>query len=259
MADLIQNQIMFKGYDPQNFVIFLFGGGGPEFGAEYSKFSGVKEAIMLYKASTFSAFGIGGSDVIYTKATTELHHMPTKPEKVNNVFSRLEISILNELKDDGFKVEDVFIVREASLRYGRQVNYVNIPVKGGELNSKDMDQLMVDFENRYEAIYGKGSGHRSSGIELVNFRVYASIKTVKPVLMRYERSNTSPKEAFAGKRNVFFEDRFIETNIYRWENLRPGNKIEGPAIIEAEFTTGAVPQNVTATVDDYLNIHLLVS
>lgn len=259
MADLIQNQIMFKGYDPQNFVIFLYGGGGPEFGAEYSKFSGVKEAIMLYKASTFSAFGIGGSDVIYTKATTELHHMPTKPEKVNHVFSRLEESILNELKGDGFNVEDVLIVREASLRYGRQVNYVNIPVKGGELNSKDMDQLTIDFENRYEAIYGKGSGHRSSGIELVNFRVYASIKTPKPVLMKYKRSNTIPKEAFSGKREVFFEDRFIETRIYRWEKLRPGNQIEGPAMIEAEFTTGAMPQNMTATVDNYLNIHLRLS
>ena len=258
MADLIQNQIMFKGYDPQKFVIFLFGGGGPEFGAEYSKFSGAKESIMLYKASTFSAFGIGGSDVIYTKATTELHHMPTNPEKVNNVFSRLENSILNELKEDGFKVNDVFVFREASLRYGRQVNYVNIPVKGGELDSKDMDQLMVDFEIRYEAIYGKGSGHRSSGIELVNFRIYATMKTVKPVLMKYERSNTSPKEAFAGKRKVFFEDRFIEADIYRWEKLRPGNKIEGPAIIEAQFTTGAMPQNAMATVDDYLNIHLMI-
>lgn len=258
MADLIQNQIMFKGYDPQNFVAFLYGGGGPEFGAEYSKFSGLKEAIFLYKASTFSAFGIGCSDVIYTKATSELHYMPTKPEKVEDVFGRLEKSILNELKADGFKIEGVLINREASLRYGRQVNYVNIPVKGGELNSNDMDQLIIDFENRYEAIYGKGSGHKSSGIELVNFRVYATIKTPKPVLTKYERSSTSPKEAHAGKRKVYFEDRFIDANIYRWGKLRPGNKIEGPAIIEAEFTTGAIPQNMTATVDDYLNIHLLV-
>lgn len=259
MADLIQNEVMFKGYDPHNFVIFLYGGGGPEFGAEYSKLSGVKEAIMLYRAATFSAFGIAASDIVYTRATTKLHHMPAEAEKVSNVFNRLENSILDELREDGFIIEGVSIFREGSLRYGRQVNYVGIPIKGGELNSRDIEQIMIDFENRYEAIYGKGSGHRASGIEMVNFRVYATIKTQKPVLKKYERSHSSPKGAFVGGKEVYFEDRFIDTSVYRWERLRPGNKIEGPAIIEAEFTTGAIPPTTAGIVDDHLNIHLLMS
>lgn len=258
MADLIVNEIICQGYNPQNFAAFLYGGGGPEFGAEYIKSSGLKKAILLYKASTFSAFGIGCSDIIYTKATSELHHMPTNPEKIEDAFNRLETSTLRELKADGFNTEDVLISREASLRYGRQVNYVNIPVKGGALDASDMDQLIEDFEKRYEAIYGKGSGHRSSGIELVNFRIYSVRKMQKPVLMKYEKSGKSPKDAYVGKRQVYFEDRFIDTNVYRWEKLKPGNSVEGPAIIEAAFTTGAIPQDMTATVDDYLNIHMLI-
>lgn len=256
MTDLIQNQVMLKGYDPRDFVIFLYGGGGPEFGAEYSRASGAKKAVMLYKAATFSSFGIGGSDIVYTKAITELHHMPADAAKINNVFARLEDGLVGELEEEGFQIENIAILREASLRYGRQVNYLDIPVRNGEICSSGVQQMMIDFETRYESIYGKGAGHKSSGIEAVNFRVYATIETLKPVLKKYGRSKESLKKAFVEKREVYFEDRFIETPVYRWERLEPGMFIEGPAIIEAEFTTGPIPPSMVATVDDYLNIHL---
>jgi len=256
MADLIQNQVLFKGYNPQDFVMFLFGGAGPEFGAEYGKLAGVKEMIMFYNASTFSAFGIAASDILYIKNISELHHMPADPEKVTNSFERLEREVIEELSKEGFKIDEVTILREAQLRYGRQVNYVDVPVKAGKLSSFDINQISENFEKRYEALYGKGSGHKASGIEMVNLKIYANIMGQNPKLAKYSRGSSNPSQAFVSEREVYFKDKFLKTKIYTWEKLRPGNVISGPACVEAKLTTGVIPPDMKGRVDEYLNIHL---
>ncbi|MDY6862300.1 MAG: hydantoinase/oxoprolinase family protein [Thermodesulfobacteriota bacterium] len=256
MADLIQNQVLFKGYNPRDFVMFLFGGAGPEFGAEYGSLAGVREMVMLYNASTFSAFGIAGSDILYVQNISELHHMPCDPQEINDSLLAIEKKIIEELEMEGFRKDAVVVSREAQLRYGRQVNYVDIPIKNGKLTSSDINRMADNFEARYEALYGKGSGHKASGIEMVNLRVYANISIQNPRLAKFSKGSSSPSAAFDAEREVYFKDRFLKTKIYTWENLMPGNIIEGPACIESRLTTGVILPEMKGSVDEYLNIHL---
>ena len=46
---------------------------------------------------------------------------------------------------------------------------------------------------------------------------------------------------------------FVETTVYQLEELKNGNQIEGPALIESPHTTVVVPPNAIYTVDQYLN------
>jgi N-methylhydantoinase A/oxoprolinase/acetone carboxylase beta subunit len=66
---------------------------------------------------------------------------------------------------------------------------------------------------------------------------------------------TPPREAYKGQREAFWEkfNRFTPTDIYQWELLKPGNRIEGPAIIEAEGTTAVIEPDWTFSMDEYLN------
>ena len=46
----------------------------------------------------------------------------------------------------------------------------------------------------------------------------------------------------------------VDTPIYVREQLRPGNRFAGPAIVEQMDATTLVPPGMTARVDAYLNL-----
>ena len=63
-------------------------------------------------------------------------------------------------------------------------------------------------------------------------------------------------EAPAGTRDVRWSDVVAGTEILQLEELRPGNVIPGPAIVEHSATTFAIPPGRTATLDRHLIFHL---
>jgi N-methylhydantoinase A len=44
--------------------------------------------------------------------------------------------------------------------------------------------------------------------------------------------------------------------VYRWEKLKPGHVVSGPAVIEAVTTSALVPPGYTARVDGMTNVML---
>ena len=60
-------------------------------------------------------------------------------------------------------------------------------------------------------------------------------------------------DAFKGTRPAFFvqSDEVVDTAIYAYESLRPGNTIMGPAIIEATDTTCVINPGWKFTMDQY--------
>ena len=96
------------------------------------------------------------------------------------------------------------------------------------------------------------------GVYIDNFILKASIAIAKPKLAEYELETADPTGALKGKRNVFWEGAgFVDSNIYDYSLLHPGNVIQGPAVIEAEYTTIVVPPHLNYIVDKY-NIARLV-
>ena len=51
-------------------------------------------------------------------------------------------------------------------------------------------------------------------------------------------------------------DGWEETAIYEMDDVRPGHKLEGPAILEAESTTFPIPPDRTARLDEHGIFHL---
>jgi N-methylhydantoinase A/acetophenone carboxylase len=67
--------------------------------------------------------------------------------------------------------------------------------------------------------------------------------------MPLEKSN--PSSARKGERGVYWPQAhdFCATPIFAQESLRPGNVVEGPAVIEGEYTTIVVPPAMLFSVD----------
>lgn len=223
----------------------------------YAKELGAKKAIVPFHAPVFSAFGIASSDIVRVYRRTKFFQMPANPDELNAVFQEMESSAVEEMCKEGIEKQGIELFREVELRYNRQVHEVGVPVPGGKITKSSILGLMENWENKYDSLYGKGSGLKEAGIQLVNFRVTATARYFKPTI----RSQKSPAKSndsvsVKGERPVFFKkyDDYVKTPIYDFAKIHLGDEIKGPAIIESELTTIVVHPDQEVVLDKFNNI-----
>jgi len=255
MADLVRRVTVEQGYHPSEFVIYAYGGGGPLHVGSYARDIGVSEVLVSPYAPVFSGFGIAGCDIQRQYTRSRPMTLPAPAAQFNAIFSDLEAAAIRDAVKSAGELE---LERFLDMKFRRQVHNVRIPVPSGELRSQEMDALMVNFEEAYERIYGKGTAYRKAGVEVSNFIVTATTKTYKPKLKVDDWEGADPERARVGERQVYFEE-FVQTPVFSMELLRPGNRIAGPAIVESPATTLLLHPRQTARVDRSRNLLLQVT
>lgn len=261
MADAIRFHAFQRGYDPRDFTILAFGGAGPMHAIGFSEEIGAKSIVVpLAGLSTvLSAFGICNSDVVRNYFfSMGMPFPPSDPDQLNSIYERLEEQGLKEMAEDGFRPDQIEIQRSAGMRYHLQLTDVDVTVPGGKLDSEKIRQIMVNFDKRYAELYGEHAGFKESGRDLISEYVRIIGKTPKGKIERRRLEKPDPSHARKGSRIAYFPSLgdFRETEIYDGDSLRPGNVVQGPAILEMTGTTVVVSPSYQARVDPYLNIFL---
>ena len=69
------------------------------------------------------------------------------------------------------------------------------------------------------------------------------------------KSSKVSSDAYKGKREAFWHELggYQATDTYELSLLEPGNKIEGPAIIEAADTNIVLPPQRTFSINEYMS------
>jgi N-methylhydantoinase A/acetophenone carboxylase len=82
------------------------------------------------------------------------------------------------------------------------------------------------------------------------------LKAIVPVqqinLPKLPLEGSDPAAARKGERPAYWSDAkdYRATPVYAYESLRPGNQLEGPAILEGEYTTVVVPPGMRFSIDE---------
>ena len=149
-------------------------------------------------------------------------------------------------------------LRTAHMRYRRQTHEVVVPAPPGPLSAEQVDLLCQRFEEIYQRRYGRGSAYREAGIEITTLRVEAVGNLPKPNLREFPLEGPDPSHALRGKRPIYFLEAgdFLETPVYSGPDLRAGNEVVGPAVIEYFGTTVVVGAKQKARLDSLLNVVL---
>jgi N-methylhydantoinase A len=258
MADLLRLVVTRSGYDPRDFTLFCYGGGGPTHGAIYGKELGFKEIYMFENSAAWSAFGIASSDISRIFTRHYYLRMPTDVNIINKTFSELEREALDEMERIGLKREEINLRREMSMKFGRQVNLETIPVPRKIYSEEDMNNICDSFVEYYQSLYGEGAAFVEAGMEIMAFIVHAVKQTIIPAMPKLKMEGKDSSHALKGKRDVFLSEagRFVPTNVYEFGRLRPGNVLVGPAIIEAPTTTMYIISGQVGQVDEYRNLRI---
>jgi N-methylhydantoinase A len=146
------------------------------------------------------------------------------------------------------------------MRYRYQVHELTLSLRPGtaEIGAMDLEKLYEDFHTMYEKSYGKGSGYREAGMEVMTFRLTARGRLKKPNIARLSLDGKDSARAVKSRRPVYFEEyrELVETAIFDFEKIKPGNELAGPAIIETPVTTIVVNPKDRAFMDEFRNIRI---
>jgi N-methylhydantoinase A len=265
MADLLRTITIGKGYDPRDFTLFAFGGGGPTHCSSYGADLDVERIVIPFTATVHCAFGAGNADLFHVMERTEIMRTPMFFESAskylnyidfNRIFEELEAEGKSILSEEDVKEPDMEFNRSIDLRYRRQVFELTIPVKGGPLTAEDIDRLALDFDQAYEELYGPQTAFRQAGIETTLFRVEVRGKIPKSRLKVYDPATYDVSRALIGERKVYFYEvgDYVPTRIYDGAKIGCGHVIDGPAIIQQPGTTIVINAGQKGTVDRYLNV-----
>lgn len=256
MTDNLRQAVIQKGYDPREFSIIAYGGNGPMHVGVYAQELGVKKAIVPFQSPVFSAFGIAGSDIVRVYRRTRLLQMPANPDDLNDIFNEMEAEAIEGMLNEGFIEKDIDFKRDFECRYNRQVNEVGVPIKTGRINEADIKKAMDDWEEKYDTLYGKGSGLKEAGIQAVNFRSTATAKYFKPILKPRDTCVIDNATSVKGTRPAFFKkyNDYVETPIHDFSKIEACGAIKGPAIIESELMTTVVNPDQSVVLDEFRNI-----
>jgi acetone carboxylase beta subunit len=79
----------------------------------------------------------------------------------------------------------------------------------------------------------------------------------KPRLSERNEGKTHPDdEAHKGNREIFWDSKWHNANLWEMGLLESGNVINGPAVIEAPATTLLVPPKYIVKLDKYRIFHM---
>jgi N-methylhydantoinase A len=260
MADLIRIFTMRSGLAPEEFVLYAFGGTGAMHAAYFAGELGIKKVYCFLTSAVFSAFGIAGADMIRTISLSLGYRMPVKPNILDSRIKEFEDALAQDMKEEGFRRQDLELRHTFNMRWARQVLYhsVPLPVKDYK-NDEDVAWLTEQWAQDFEKIYGRGVAYTRAGIELVSMDIDAVGKVVKPVLKCFPGDGSDASSAFKGYRGVFFPEitkDYVQTAIYEYEKLKPNHVVKGPAIVESRTTTILIPPEKLGRLDNFLNMVL---
>ena len=231
--------------------------------AGYTEGLPFKGVATLPYAAAFSSFGCAAVDIShrYQKSTTVMipdgadddYKLMMGQLMLNPGWEELEKQSEADFKAEGLPWEQAEVRQIAYVRYGSQMDDIEVPSPVSRINSaEDMDKLIAAFEDLYERVYAGVAKHPQAGYQIFELGLTATIPKVKPKLIKRALEGKNPlQEAIKGEREVYYDGEWHKAVIYDMDQIRPGNEIEGIAVVEAPATTFFLPPGRRAKMDEW--------
>jgi N-methylhydantoinase A len=257
MADGIRLMTVRRGVDPRRYALLSFGGAAGLHAVELARALDIARIIVPTTASVLSAWGMLTSDLRYEVSRTHFETgSRSTADQVRKIFAELETHAVQRLR--GWFDGPVTVERSAEMRYGEQIFEIDVPLDGIALDQPSLiKDIEARFHARHEELYTYAS--REQEVVFVNARV-AAIGQVE-MTGAEARGIAAVRAASPRTRRKIFLDTWREVDVYALDDLRPGDKLAGPAIIEAETTTVLINAGDALTVNaqGWLDIRIAAS
>lgn len=243
-----------RGYDPRDFTMVAFGGGGPMHCAYLAKELNIRKVVVPIAAPVFSAWGMLMTDVRHDYIQTNIRRMnEVKAEELNSMWESLVAQADEQFAREGIGKENVVYSFIADMRYMGQEHTVKVKVPPLPWTEETKEEIINRFHDTHEHFYTFRLPDTPT--EIVNLHLVAYGRLTKPELAEIAPHEGDVKEAVKEVRKVYFtDDGWMDTPIYDREALGSGVVLEGPVIVEEAAASTVVAKGQKLTVDTYGNL-----
>ena len=218
-----------KGYDPRDCALVPSGGGGALHAIAIARELSVPRVIIPHMPAHFSALGMLLADLKHDYVQTFVRELgETSGAEIASAFSLLEKSAVATLMEEGSKREQILLRRFLDMRYRGQEYTLAVPVTEELSALADFSAIRARFDRLHQEHYGHSAPKEP--VMMVNLRLSA--------LGRFDdglplaAASCDEDRGARGRRPVIFDKDPIDCPIYLRSGFKPGDRLEGPAVIE---------------------------
>ena len=267
MANAIKKISVARGYDVTRYTLQCFGGAGGQHACGVADALGMARVLVHPLAGVLSAYGMGLADQnVMRETAVELQLAPEHIATLRDTLGELALAAHEELARQEVSRGDIRVHRRAHVRYEGTDSALIVPFPnlhgGHEMGGMGDEQVLHELTRAFEAAYRQRFAFLMEGKALI----------VEAVSVEAVIAGDAPSEA----RHPLHEPRSVPqrdtVRIYTagldgqaaWhdaalivrEDLRPGDAIDGPAIIAEQNATTVVEPGWRASLTTFDHILL---
>ncbi len=246
MANAARVHAMELGKTVEKYTLIAFGGAAPLHAARLADKLGIARVVIPVGASVGSALGFLAAPIAFQAVRSWYQLVPSLDTRsANRLLGEMQTQATGVVRAAAGNAS-LTTTRIAYMRYAGQGHEIPVALPPGALSSASIGTLERRFATAYRALYGRVIP--AMAVEVMSWSVTVSTR-MKRVVRARPVAHTSATPA--GTRRVFEPKRGKWQNVpvYEREALRPGARVQGPALIIEDQTTVVVAADFDAAVD----------
>ena len=249
MVGALRSVLIERGLDPRDFALLAFGGAGPLHINDLMDDAGIPSGIVPNHPGQFSAFGFIMTDArVDTQRTVQMTSKRFDQARASEVMKSLVDSGIAELAAQGY-TKNVEVHRSVELRYLGQNYELEVPIPFDRFDATTTPKVWELFHQMHLARFGFNIPREI--IEAITLKATVVSLTDKPAIATIGKGAGAKP---VSKRTVVFTSGALDTPVYDRTQLREGDAITGPAVVEEPASVTVLNPGRKLKVDAYGNL-----
>ncbi len=257
MAEGIRLLAARRGVDPRDFSLVAFGGSAGLHVSEIARQLHIESVYVPSTAPVLSAYGMLSTDLRYDFSLSHPVSLDSIDlGEVRRLAGEMEERGRVRLREQGLEDEQIRVSVSADMRYLDQIFEVNVPVP--DLSQEDsavLEQWSANLHRRYQELYSYQQSDQEIRLVTLRASVFGPLPSVE---LPKPEAGGKVEDALKGERRVYLGE-WAEVPVYDMEKLPAEWEMEGPAIVESDFTTILVQAGDRASADGYGGMRMQVA
>lgn len=238
MVEAIKKISVQRGYDVTRYALSCFGGAGGQHACLVADSLGMKSILVHPMSGLLSAYGMGLADIRATRQKALGVALDDKaPAALATLGADLQVECLGELEAQGIARDEIRTHLRAHIRYAGTDTVLAVDATFPEHD--DIARLRAEFETLHKRRFGFVADNKALVIDAVE------VETVGGGAAQMEGEGMATIEGapvLSRSTRFYSQGQFHEAPVALRSDIKPGQRLDGPAII--------IEPNQTVIVED---------
>jgi 5-oxoprolinase (ATP-hydrolysing) len=246
MASAIKKISLQRGYDVSNYTLCCFGGAGGQHACLIADALGMKQVFIHPYAGVLSAYGMGLADLrVMQERAIEAKLTAALIPELEQILAELTAASRAEMQHQGVQESQIQVLHRVHLRYEGTDSPLTVEYEH-DSPSNALTAMRTRFDQAHRQRYGFVT-EKALIVEAVSVEVVGVTATPEEPLIEATRTTLPSPVATV---QTYAAAAWHETRVFQREDLQPGDRIPGPALIIETTGTNVVEPSWQAEVTE---------